>query len=192
MFPFPFKLSFLIDTLLFFKIAGNHTKLEEMIKELSGALRTVKHEQDYMNLRERVHRTINESTVSISLLTIQFLINFNNEINDFTELSRRHVVILWSFCFAHYDCRTGVLPQKVSIYFSTMNSTTNINSLGFSVQILWSSSSCLKSQSTPSHFCKQLLSSSPPIKSCDLWRNIKKYNEEKTRSSQSLCIYLNR
>nr|CAG4651313.1 EOG090X0D99 [Simocephalus serrulatus]SVE94489.1 EOG090X0D99 [Simocephalus serrulatus] len=43
---------------------GNHTKLEEMIKELSGALRTVKHEQDYMNLRERVHRTINESTNS--------------------------------------------------------------------------------------------------------------------------------
>jgi len=44
--------------------AGNHTKLEEMIKELSGALRNVKHEQDYMNLRERVHRTINESTNS--------------------------------------------------------------------------------------------------------------------------------
>ena len=38
-----------------------------MIKELSGALRTVKHEQDYMNLRERVHRTINESTVSSTL-----------------------------------------------------------------------------------------------------------------------------
>ncbi len=46
------------------KLDGNHTKLEEMIKELSGALRTVKHEQDYMNLRERVHRTINESTNS--------------------------------------------------------------------------------------------------------------------------------
>jgi len=44
--------------------AGNHTKLEEMIKELSGALRNVKHEQDYMNLRERVHRSINESTNS--------------------------------------------------------------------------------------------------------------------------------
>lgn len=46
------------------KLDGNHTKLEEMIKELSGALRTVKHEQDYMNLRERVHRTINENTNS--------------------------------------------------------------------------------------------------------------------------------
>ncbi len=45
-------------------LAGNHTKLEEMIKELSAAMRTVKHEQDYMNLRERVHRTINENTNS--------------------------------------------------------------------------------------------------------------------------------
>jgi len=42
----------------------NHTKLEEMIKELSSALRTVKHEQDYMAVRERVHRQINESTNS--------------------------------------------------------------------------------------------------------------------------------
>lgn len=47
-----------------FNLAGNHTKLEEMIKELSAAMRTVKHEQDYMNLRERVHRTINENTNS--------------------------------------------------------------------------------------------------------------------------------
>ena len=43
---------------------SNHTKLEEMIKELSSALRTVKHEQDYMGVRERVHRQINESTNS--------------------------------------------------------------------------------------------------------------------------------
>nr|CAG4650470.1 EOG090X0D99 [Sida crystallina] len=43
---------------------SNHTKLEEMIKELSSALRTVKHEQDYMAVRERVHRQINESTNS--------------------------------------------------------------------------------------------------------------------------------
>jgi len=40
------------------------TKLEEMISELSAGLLGVKHEQDYMEARERVHRAINESTNS--------------------------------------------------------------------------------------------------------------------------------
>ncbi|VDN54904.1 unnamed protein product [Dracunculus medinensis] len=39
-------------------------KLEEMVRELSTALMSVKHEQEYMEIRERVHRTINESTNS--------------------------------------------------------------------------------------------------------------------------------
>ncbi|XP_055535393.1 transmembrane emp24 domain-containing protein 2 [Wyeomyia smithii] len=41
-----------------------HTKLEDMIKELSGTLTSIKHEQDYMHVRDRIHRTINESTNS--------------------------------------------------------------------------------------------------------------------------------
>ncbi|KAF5281679.1 hypothetical protein FQR65_LT14609 [Abscondita terminalis] len=40
------------------------TKLEDMIRELSGALTGVKHEQEYMQLRDRIHRSINESTNS--------------------------------------------------------------------------------------------------------------------------------
>jgi len=43
---------------------GSQNKLEGMIKELSAALTGVKHEQDYMQVRDRIHRNINESTNS--------------------------------------------------------------------------------------------------------------------------------
>lgn len=35
-----------------------------MIGQLSNTLRTVKHEQEYMGVRDRIHRNINESTNS--------------------------------------------------------------------------------------------------------------------------------
>ncbi|KAJ8953716.1 hypothetical protein NQ314_007326 [Rhamnusium bicolor] len=39
-------------------------KLEEMIRELSASLTGVKQEQEYMQVRDRIHRSINESTNS--------------------------------------------------------------------------------------------------------------------------------
>ncbi|CAG9815152.1 unnamed protein product [Phaedon cochleariae] len=42
----------------------NPNKMEDMIKELSGSLSGVKQEQEYMQLRDRIHRSINESTNS--------------------------------------------------------------------------------------------------------------------------------
>jgi len=44
--------------------ATSHNKLEDMIKELSASLTSVKHEQEYMAVRDRIHRSINESTNS--------------------------------------------------------------------------------------------------------------------------------
>lgn len=43
---------------------AGHTKLEDMIRELATTLTSVKHEQDYMQVRDRIHRAINESTNS--------------------------------------------------------------------------------------------------------------------------------
>ncbi|KAG6446844.1 transmembrane emp24 domain-containing protein 2 [Manduca sexta] len=43
---------------------ADHNKLEDMIKELGTTLKTVKHEQEYMQVRDRIHRSINESTNS--------------------------------------------------------------------------------------------------------------------------------
>ncbi|XP_068623469.1 transmembrane emp24 domain-containing protein 2 [Battus philenor] len=43
---------------------ANHNNLENMIKELAATLKTVKNEQEYMQVRDRIHREINESTNS--------------------------------------------------------------------------------------------------------------------------------
>lgn len=51
---------------------ANHTKLEDMIRELSGTLTSVKHEQEYMHVRDRIHREINESTNSRVVLWSTF------------------------------------------------------------------------------------------------------------------------
>lgn len=46
--------------------------LEKTIKQLSHILISVKHEQEYMSVRDRIHRSINESTNSRVVLWALF------------------------------------------------------------------------------------------------------------------------
>lgn len=55
------KQSMNINIILIF-ISAHHNKLDEMIKTLSARLTSVKHQQEYMHVRDRIHRDINEST----------------------------------------------------------------------------------------------------------------------------------
>lgn len=42
--------------MLNFCLLVHHTKLEELVDELSSSLNSVKREQEFMEVRERIHR----------------------------------------------------------------------------------------------------------------------------------------
>nr|AHD24743.1 EMP24 [Schmidtea mediterranea] len=51
---------------------AHQNKLEDMVYELSNSLLNVKHQQEYLEVRERVHRSINENTNSRVVLWSAF------------------------------------------------------------------------------------------------------------------------
>jgi hypothetical protein len=55
---------------LFLRVAASHNKLAEMVNQLSTALTGAKHEQEYMEVRERIHRASVFVGLFINLLII--------------------------------------------------------------------------------------------------------------------------
>ena len=56
---------------------AHHNKLEEMVADLSTGLTGIKHEQEYMEVRERIHRMSKEYYTMVSSSRLNFFVVAN-------------------------------------------------------------------------------------------------------------------
>ena len=80
----------------------HHNKLEELIAELSASLANVKREQEFMEIRERIHRasTFLHRSTNVSLTLMSRLVNDNTNTR----------VVMWS-CFEAFILLAMALGQ---------------------------------------------------------------------------------
>ena len=62
----------------------DHNKLEDQVKQLGLALTGAKHEQEYMEVRDRIHRAVNDNTnsrvVVWAFFEAMFLLGFKGQV----------------------------------------------------------------------------------------------------------------